>query len=275
VWRQPMFQIHALDSQNRRESILAIDGPGFAESPFIKKSMLKLSSSSASRWIFAAVLASVTALPGLGAEPPAPLRLRTLEGAPFSLDSLKGRILVLDFWASWCVPCRTSFTFFNSLQSKYAAKGLQVLGLTLEEDDDPVRDFLDDVPAQFTILRDPTGHAGETFGVVAMPTTFLLDTEGRVVARFEGSDPRVHAKLEASAVTLLSGGSLPPDVDVRVSKGLEAAGEIKAWQRGYLADPSMNLDGDPITRMFREHIHASKEGAAGDGGAAGGGCGCN
>jgi hypothetical protein len=50
---------------------------------------------------------------------------------------------------------------------------------------------------------------------------------------------------------------------------------VKAWQRGYLADSFMNLDGDPITRQLREHIHASKEGAAGDGGAAGGGCGCN
>ena len=108
-----------------------------------------------------------------------------------------------------------------------------------------------------------------------MPTTFLLDPDGKIVARFEGGDKSVHAKIEAAVVTLLSGGTLAPGGDVRVAKSLEATSKIKAWQRGYLADPSMNLDGDAITRLLREHIHASKEGAAGDGGAAGGGCGCN
>ena len=62
---------------------------------------------------------------------------------------------------------------------------------------------------------------------------------------------------------------------VRVSKDLEATGSIKAWQRGYLADPIMSLDGDAVTRLYKDHIHASKEAAAGDGGASGGGCGCN
>jgi hypothetical protein len=60
-----------------------------------------------------------------------------------------------------------------------------------------------------------------------------------------------------------------------VAPGLEAKGGLKAWQRGHLADPIMNLDGDRLTGLLREHIHASKEGAAGTGGAAGGGCGCN
>jgi len=60
-----------------------------------------------------------------------------------------------------------------------------------------------------------------------------------------------------------------------VSPSLRETGAVKAWQRGYLADPMMNLGGDPLSRLLNEHIHASKEGAAGDGGAAGGGCGCN
>ena len=108
-----------------------------------------------------------------------------------------------------------------------------------------------------------------------MPTTFLIDREGRVAARFEGGDESVHARIEAAVVTLLAAGTLPPGIDVRVASSLEATGELKAWQRGYLADPIMSLDGDPLSRIIREHIHASKEGASGDGGAAGGGCGCN
>ncbi len=203
------------------------------------------------------------------------VKIQGLDGRPFSLDSLKGQVVVLDFWASWCVPCRTSFPFLDSLQSRYGAQGLGVVGLTLEEDDDAVRAFLEQVPVRFPIARDPTGRAGEAFQVVAMPTTFLLDREGRIAARFEGGDRRTHAGIEAAVPILLSGRTLPEGTDVRVGAGLEATSKVKAWQRGYLADPSMNLDGDPITRVLREHIHASKEAAAGDGGAAGGGCGCN
>lgn len=210
-----------------------------------------------------------------GAEPPSDLRLQRMDGASFSLATLKGRIVVLDFWASWCVPCRASVPFFNELQQKYGTQALSVVGLTLEEDGDAVHGFLDDIPTSYLILRDPSGSAGEAFGVEAMPTTFLLDAEGRVAARFEGSDKKVHARIAAAVATLLEGGTLPPGTSVRVAPGLEATSGIKAWQRGYLADPIMSLDGTPAAQIFREHVHSSKEGAAGNGGASGGGCGCN
>jgi len=212
---------------------------------------------------------------GFGQDAAPRVALRTLEGAPFSLESARGEIVVLDFWASWCVPCRTSAPFFDGLQDRYGKQGVRVLGLTLEDNEDAVRSFLADVPVRFTILRDPSGAAGEGFGVVAMPTTFLLDAEGRIAARFEGGDKKAHEAIETAVAALVAGKPLPPGVDRRVAKSLRATGPIKAWQRGYLADPMMNLDGDPITRMLREHIHASKEGAAGDGGPSGGGCGCN
>jgi thiol-disulfide isomerase/thioredoxin len=182
---------------------------------------------------------------------------------------------VLDFWASWCIPCRTSFPFLDTLQARYESQGLRVVGLTLEDNEDAINAFLDVVLVRFTIVRDPTGHAGDVFNVVAMPTTFLLDREGRVAARFEGGDKRTHASLESAVSTILSGGTLAPGADVRVARSLEATSSLKAWQRGYLADPLMSLDGDALTRMLREHIHASKEGSAGDGGPSGGGCGCN
>jgi hypothetical protein len=108
-----------------------------------------------------------------------------------------------------------------------------------------------------------------------MPTTFLIDPDGRIVARFEGGDRKAHEAIDAAVGSLAAGKALGPGADRRVSKSLQATGTVKAWQRGYLADPIMDLDGDPISRMLREHIHASKEGAAGDGGPAGGGCGCN
>ena len=215
-----------------------------------------------------------------GARPPSEprldaLRLQTTEGAAFPMAALRGKVVVLDFWAPWCVPCRASFPFLDGLEARHKAAGFVVVGLTLDEDSDAISRFLESVPVGFPIARDPSGAAGEAFGVVAMPTTFLIDRDGSVAARFEGGAAAVHEKIEAAAEALLAGRPLPPGIDVRVAKSLQATRGVKAWQRGYLADPIMSLDGDPLTRTIKEHVHASKEAAAGDGGASGGGCGCN
>lgn len=229
------------------------------------------------RNVLGMLLCAAIAAPAAAADaPPVPkLGMETLAGTRLTIESLKGKVVILDFWAPWCIPCRKSFPFLDSLQKRYGARGLQVVALTLDDNREAIDAFVEEIPVTFPVACDSTGWAGEAFQVVAMPTTFLLDREGRIVARFEGSDGAVHEKLEASVAALLGGNPLLPGVDVRVSKGLQATGSVKAWQRGYLADPIMNLDGDPITRILREHIHASKEAAAGDGGASGGGCGCN
>jgi thiol-disulfide isomerase/thioredoxin len=198
-----------------------------------------------------------------------------MNDASFSLEALKGSVVVLDFWAPWCVPCRASFPALDAMQTKYDKQGLRVLGLTLDENDDAIIAFLNSVPVGFTILRDPSGQAGEAFNVVAMPTTFVLDRQGRIAARFEGGGGSVHTKVEAAVATLLAGGSLGADTGVFVKPSQQATGGVKAWQRGYLADPIMSLDGDKLVQVLREHIHASKEGSVGNGGATGGGCGCN
>lgn len=228
------------------------------------------------RWLLPLFLSAALAATAAPSAPsPAPeVSARTRSGKPFALSSLKGRVVLLDFWAPWCVPCRASFPFLDGLEAKYSAQGLSVVGLTLEEREKAVAAFLEAVPVRFPVVVDATGRAGEAFGVVAMPTTFLIDRQGLIVARFEGGDPKVHAKIETAVAALLA-GSATAGADVRVPASLEASGKVKAWRRGYLAEPIMQLDGDPLTKLIREHIHSSKEAAAGDGGASGGGCGCN
>ncbi len=199
------------------------------------------------------------------------VQLKDSKGKPFSLAALKGQVVVVDFWASWCGPCRKSMPELDKLQDRFADQGVKVVGISLDEETAAVGSFLEQVPVRFTILQDATGRTGEAFSVVAMPTTFLIDREGRIAARFEGG---AHVQEEAAAVAALLAGS-PAPKEVRIAAGLQATGSLKAWRRGHLADPIMSLDGDTLTGFFREHIHASKEGAAGNGGAAGGGCGCN
>ncbi len=237
------------------------------------------------RWLLPLCLSAVlTASNPASAASPAPeVSARTRSGEPFALSALKGRVVLLDFWAPWCVPCRASFPFLDSLHAKYASQGLTVVGLTLEEREKAIAAFLEAVPVRFPVVVDATGRAGEAFGVVAMPTTFLIDREGRIAARFEGGDPKVHAKIETAVAALLAGGDVGAGTGVRVPASVEASGrtggrtggKVKAWRRGWLADPLMQLDGDPLTKLLKEHIHSSKEAAAGDGGASGGGCGCN
>ena len=227
-----------------------------------------------SSWLRAClvVLLAATLLNASGKGDPAPpILLKDTAGVSFSLADLKGQVVVVDFWASWCVPCRKSLPELDRLQNRFAKQGVKVVGISLDADSAAATAFLEKVPVRFTILHDPSGQTGEAFSVVAMPTTFLIDREGRIAARFEGG---AHTDEEASAVTALLGGTNLVK-EVRVSSGLQATGAVKAWRRGHLADPIMNLEGDRLSVMQREHIQASKEGAAGTGGAAGGGCGCN
>ncbi|MFN7973028.1 MAG: DUF4266 domain-containing protein [Acidobacteriota bacterium] len=206
-----------------------------------------------------------------GASDAAPdVTFTSVEGGTRTLASIDGPIL-LEFWASWCVPCAKGFDFLDGLRAREAGK-LSIVAITMEEDRDAVDAFLRKHPSKLLVGRDPSGRSGDAYSVQAMPTTFLLDREHRIVRRFEGGGPSVHAEIE-KAVNDLLGGQVTMAASEAVAPLPKRA--VKAWERGYLADPIMNLDGDPLTRLLKEHVHASKEGAAGDGGVAGGGCGCN
>lgn len=228
-------------------------------------------------WATAALLALAPVLIWAGESAP-PLTLPSLKsmdskGGNFTLAAQKGKVVLVDFWASWCGPCRKSLPALDQLQAKYKDQGLVVVGVSLDDDVANAANFLDRVPVGFTVLTDITGASAEAYHVVAMPTSFIVDAEGKIVARYEGGE---HIAEEEAAIQGLLKGTAPgPKADVRVARGLQATGSLKAWRRGHLADPFMALDGDPLTQLLQEHIHASKEASAGNGGAAGGGCGCN
>jgi cytochrome c biogenesis protein CcmG, thiol:disulfide interchange protein DsbE len=106
--------------------------------------------------------------------------------ALLDLAQFRGRVIYLDFWASWCAPCRESFPWMNRLQGALGHEGLVVIAVNVDRERADADRFLREHPAQFRILYDPDGLLPEKFGVRGMPTSFLIDRDGRIQSRHEG-----------------------------------------------------------------------------------------
>jgi len=107
-------------------------------------------------------------------------------GDVLELTALKGQVVYLDFWASWCAPCRESFPWMNRLQGELGPDGLVVIAVNVDRQRADADRFLREHPAQFRIVYDADGLLPEKFGVRGMPTSFLIDRNGRVQSRHEG-----------------------------------------------------------------------------------------
>jgi thiol-disulfide isomerase/thioredoxin len=135
-------------------------------------------------------LAPALALPGLQGET--------------SLVALKDKVVLVDFWASWCVPCRQSFPWLNQMQAKYGARGLQVVGVNVDNKRADADTFLAQVPAQFLIGFDAAGDTPRRYAVKGMPTSVLIGADGRVVQQHAGFRDDDKAPLEAAIVAALA-----------------------------------------------------------------------
>jgi thiol-disulfide isomerase/thioredoxin len=107
--------------------------------------------------------------------------LTTLEGTPVhNLQELKGKVVYVDFWASWCPPCIKSFPFLNELENQLKEQGLQVIGVNLDEKVADAQAFLASHPVDFSIVADPSKQCAKSFEVMAMPTSYLIDRKGNI-----------------------------------------------------------------------------------------------
>ncbi|MEX8504599.1 TlpA family protein disulfide reductase [Leptothrix ochracea] len=124
-----------------------------------------------------------------------------------NLASFKGKVVYLDFWASWCGPCKQSFPWMNEMQTKYGAKGLQVLAVNLDAKKADAEKFLTEMPAKFQVAFDPKGEAPRTYGIKGMPTAVLIGADGKVIEQHGGFREEDRAHLEEQIVKALAAAS--------------------------------------------------------------------
>jgi len=139
---------------------------------------------------------------------PAPpdVEFQSLDGKPFHLASLHGRVVLLNFWATWCVPCRAEIPEFNVMQKELETRGFTVVGASVSPVDtaDAIRSFQKDVKQEYTVIRGAE-EIGNTFGNgPGLPVTYILDREGRIRQKFIGQTPREN--FEAVIKPLLDEG---------------------------------------------------------------------
>lgn len=114
------------------------------------------------------------------------------------LPEFRGKVVYLDFWASWCVPCRQSFPWMNAMQKQYGKDGFVVVAVNMDQQRGDADAFLQKYPAGFLVRFDPEGHLARSFNLRGMPTSVLLDRDGRTVLVHEGFRSGDSARLEES-----------------------------------------------------------------------------
>jgi thiol-disulfide isomerase/thioredoxin len=109
----------------------------------------------------------------------------SLEG---KLPELNGKVVVVDFWASWCGPCKEAFPTLKELQKKYGEKGLVIVAVSVDEDVDDMNKFVAKQKPEFTIVRDKTTKLATRLDLASIPTTYILDRSGKVAEVHNGFD---------------------------------------------------------------------------------------
>jgi thiol-disulfide isomerase/thioredoxin len=132
-----------------------------------------------------------------------PFSLPASSGEPIALDKLRGKVVYVDFWASWCGPCKRSFPWMNEMQQKYGGRGLAIVAVNVDKKRADAERFLAQVPASFPIVYDAAGATPASYAVRAMPSSYVIDASGRIVEVELGFRDERKAALEERIRALL------------------------------------------------------------------------
>ncbi len=148
------------------------------------------------------VLAGTAAAVDVGGRAPE-IGVNDLSGRPVRIASLRGKVVLVDFWASWCAPCRQEFPVLERLHRQYAAQGLTIVGVSVDNDVSNVRAFLRRNSASFLIAHDPRKVAAARYGGTAMPSSYIIDRRGIVRHYHPGFRSGDAATIEREVQALL------------------------------------------------------------------------
>jgi cytochrome c biogenesis protein CcmG, thiol:disulfide interchange protein DsbE len=110
-----------------------------------------------------------------------------IDGRKLTLSDYKGKVVLLDFWATWCTPCRAEIPHFVEMQNKYGPQGFQVVGISMDDDGKPVREFYQQYKMNYPVAVGDDKLADQFGGVMGLPVNFLIDREGRIHSKHLGA----------------------------------------------------------------------------------------
>ncbi|NOQ76777.1 MAG: redoxin domain-containing protein [Methylococcaceae bacterium] len=125
------------------------------------------------------------------------------ENGKVTLSMYEGKVIYLDFWASWCPPCKESFPWMNEMQEKYQSQGLEVVTINLDANRNDAEKFLLENSTSFTVAFDTEGKTPLQYGIKGMPTSYLIDKKGNIAFQHEGFHSKDKELLEDRIQVLL------------------------------------------------------------------------
>ena len=127
------------------------------------------------------------ARPGAIGSPAPEFSLQDLSGKPLDLAGYNGKVVLLNFWATWCTPCRGEIPQFVDFQNTYGPQGLQLLGISMDDDPKPVREFYQQFRMNYPVAIGNATVAESYGGILGLPVTFLIAPDGRIAAKYVGA----------------------------------------------------------------------------------------
>lgn len=152
--------------------------------------------------IFAALMFSTGAT--FAGQPAPDLSVKMLNNSSVKISDYKGEVVYVDFWATWCPPCRKSFPWMEEVHERYKDLGFKVLAISLDTKRSVIDQFLETMKVNFDIAHDPSGDSANAFKVKGMPSSYLIDRKGNIHMTHMGFNSNDKAKLESEIKNLLT-----------------------------------------------------------------------